>query len=153
MASAGRLGGALALVTGGASGIGRAVCAPPGAGRRPPGRGPTGTSGGAGETVGGLHAWGGDTGRRDTPHAGGGTPPQPHAAFGVDVASAPSVTQLLARVQEHFGVPPSICVGCAGITRDEFLLRLGEGPFREVLGVNLTVRGGAGGHRGDGGSR
>lgn len=35
-----------------------------------------------------------------------------------------------------------MCVGCAGVTRDEFLLRLGEGAFREVLGVNLTVRGG-----------
>ncbi|KAM9266871.1 (3R)-3-hydroxyacyl-CoA dehydrogenase [Cariama cristata] len=130
MGSAGRLGGALALVTGGASGIGRAVCARlarEGARLAVADR----DEAGAGTTVGGLHAGGG-------PHAGGGSSPQPHAAFGVDVASAPSVTQLLARIQEHFGVPPSICVGCAGVTRDEFLLRLGEGDFQEVLGVNLT---------------
>ncbi|NWH67951.1 DHB8 dehydrogenase, partial [Geococcyx californianus] len=40
--------------------------------------------------------------------------------------------------QERFGVPPSVCVGCAGVTRDEFLLRLQEAAFREVLEVNLT---------------
>ncbi|GAB0201627.1 (3R)-3-hydroxyacyl-CoA dehydrogenase [Grus japonensis] len=127
MGSAGRLGGALALVTGGASGIGRAVCARlarEGARLAVADR----DEGGARDTVGGLHSGG-------TPHAGGGPP---HAAFEVDVASAPSVTRLLARVQEHFGVPPTICVGCAGVTRDEFLLRLGEGDFQEVLGVNLT---------------
>ncbi|XP_054039787.1 (3R)-3-hydroxyacyl-CoA dehydrogenase isoform X1 [Rissa tridactyla] len=132
MASAGRLGGAVALVTGGASGIGRAVCARlarEGARVAVADR----DEAGAGDTVGGLHAGGG------TPHAKMGSPPhRPHAAFGVDVASAPSVTQLLARVQEHFGAPPSVCVGCAGVTRDEFLLRLGEGDFQEVLGVNLT---------------
>ncbi|XP_054663646.1 LOW QUALITY PROTEIN: (3R)-3-hydroxyacyl-CoA dehydrogenase [Grus americana] len=127
MGSAGRLGGALALVTGGASGIGRAVCARlarEGARLAVADR----DEGGRGTR------WGGST-RGGGPHAGGGPP---HAAFEVDVASAPSVTRLLARVQEHFGVPPTICVGCAGVTRDEFLLRLGEGDFQEVLGVNLT---------------
>ncbi|NXI63742.1 DHB8 dehydrogenase, partial [Anseranas semipalmata] len=39
--------------------------------------------------------------------------------------------------QEHFGDPPSICVSCAGVTRDEFLLRLSEAAFDEVLRVNL----------------
>uniref|UniRef100_A0A8C3K5K1 Uncharacterized protein n=1 Tax=Calidris pygmaea TaxID=425635 RepID=A0A8C3K5K1_9CHAR len=75
---------------GGASGIGRAVCARlarEGARVAVADRDEVG----AGDTVGGLHA------------AGGDTPSQPHAAFGVDVASAPSVTQLLTRVQEDTG--------------------------------------------------
>ncbi|XP_068280754.1 (3R)-3-hydroxyacyl-CoA dehydrogenase [Nyctibius grandis] len=125
MGSAGRLGGALALVTGGASGIGRAVCA---------------RLARDGARVAVAVADRDEVGAGDTARGLRGHPPTPppHAAFGVDVASAPSVTQLLARVQEHFGAPPSILVGCAGITRDEFLLRLQEAPFREVLGVNLT---------------
>ncbi|XP_074990682.1 (3R)-3-hydroxyacyl-CoA dehydrogenase isoform X4 [Calonectris borealis] len=100
MGSAGRLGGAVALVTGGASGIGRAVCARlarEGARLAVADR----DEEGAGDTVGGLHAGEG-------PHAGGGSPPRPHAAFGVDVASAPSVTRLLARVQGTFLVTQAV---------------------------------------------
>lgn len=65
------------------------------------------------------------------------TPPPLHAAFAVDVASQDSVDAMVARVQDHFGTPPSICVTCAGVTRDEFLLRLPHSHFDEVLSVNL----------------
>ncbi|XP_064900223.1 (3R)-3-hydroxyacyl-CoA dehydrogenase isoform X5 [Patagioenas fasciata] len=124
MGSGGRLRGALALVTGGGGGIGRAVCARlarEGARVAVADR----AEGGAGDTARGL---------RPLPPTG-----PPHAAFAVDVTSATSVTRLLEQVQEHFGDPPGVLVSCAGVTRDEFLLRLGEGPWQEVLGVNLTV--------------
>ncbi|XP_064900222.1 (3R)-3-hydroxyacyl-CoA dehydrogenase isoform X3 [Columba livia] len=123
MGSGGRLRGALALVTGGGGGIGRAVCARlarEGARVAVADR----AEGGAGDTARGL---------RPLPPTG-----PPHAAFAVDVTSATSVTRLLEQVQEHFGDPPGVLVSCAGVTRDEFLLRLGEGPWQEVLGVNLT---------------
>lgn len=44
-------------------------------------------------------------------------------------------------------------MGCAGVTRDEFLLRLGEGPWQEVLGANLTVTGTRRGQGDMGGNR
>ncbi|NWI99821.1 DHB8 dehydrogenase, partial [Crypturellus undulatus] len=43
----------------------------------------------------------------------------------------------LSPVQAHFGSPPGVCVSCAGVTRDAFMLRLAEADFDEVLRVNL----------------
>ncbi|XP_053908000.1 (3R)-3-hydroxyacyl-CoA dehydrogenase [Cuculus canorus] len=126
---AGRLRGVVALVTGGGSGIGRAVCSRlcrDGARVAVADR----DTAGAEDTLGTL--WG---------HEGHQQPssvvPSLNAAFDVDVASATSVTRLLRRVQEHFGSPPRVAVCCAGVTRDDFLLRMDEGTFQEVLAVNL----------------
>ncbi|NWI09031.1 DHB8 dehydrogenase, partial [Crypturellus soui] len=43
----------------------------------------------------------------------------------------------LSPFQAHFGSPPGVCVSCAGVTRDAFVLRLAEADFDEVLRVNL----------------
>ncbi|XP_067403077.1 (3R)-3-hydroxyacyl-CoA dehydrogenase isoform X1 [Emydura macquarii macquarii] len=121
MAAPLRLRSALALVTGGGSGIGRAVCA------RLAREGALvavadQNEAGAAETVRGLAR---------------GEPGQEHEAFGVDVRSAQSVGELMAHIQARFSAPPRVCVSCAGVTMDEFLLKQTEAAFDEVLRVNL----------------
>ncbi|XP_056270275.1 estradiol 17-beta-dehydrogenase 8 [Pseudoliparis swirei] len=121
MAAATRLRSRLALVTGGGSGIGRAVCqrlASEGASVVVADISPES----AGETLGGL------------PGALAG---QGHMAAAVDVSSKESVTKLLTGIQTHYFQPPSLCVNAAGITQDDFLLRMSEDQFDRVLQVNL----------------
>ncbi|KAM9119881.1 (3R)-3-hydroxyacyl-CoA dehydrogenase isoform 1-T1 [Pangshura tecta] len=121
MAASLRLRSTLALVTGGGSGIGRAVCArlaEEGAQVAVADQ----NEAGAVETVRGLPR--GESG-------------QEHDAFGVDVSSAQSVGELMARIQARFSAPPRVCVSCAGITIDEFLLKQTEAAFDKVLQVNL----------------
>ncbi|KAL8213575.1 UNVERIFIED_CONTAM: hypothetical protein K2H54_066870 [Gekko kuhli] len=117
MAASLRLRGALALVTGGASGIGRAVCARlarEGALVAVADR----NEAGAAETLQRLQA--GD-----------------HRAWVADVGCSKDVAQLLSRIQAHYSRPPGVCVNCAGITMDEFLLKQTEEAFDAVLRVNL----------------
>lgn len=40
---------------------------------------------------------------------------------------------------QQYKKPPSIVINCAGITRDNFLLKLSEEDFNEVIDVNLKV--------------
>ncbi|XP_051626194.1 (3R)-3-hydroxyacyl-CoA dehydrogenase-like isoform X5 [Manacus candei] len=120
--SAGRLAGVVALVTGGASGIGRAV-----SGRL--------AREGARVAVADRDMSGAAATAKGLPRH---YPPD-HGAFQVDVADPKSVAGMVRGVQEHFGVPPRVLVSCAGITRDRMFLEMGEREFREVLGVNLEV--------------
>jgi NAD(P)-dependent dehydrogenase (short-subunit alcohol dehydrogenase family) len=39
----------------------------------------------------------------------------------------------------HYSNPPSVVVNSAGITRDNFLLKMDEKWFQEVTDVNLKV--------------
>ncbi|KAM6472467.1 (3R)-3-hydroxyacyl-CoA dehydrogenase isoform 2-T2 [Liasis olivaceus] len=114
-----RLRGALALVTGGGSGIGRAVC------RRL-----------AREGASVAIADRDDAGAAETLRA---LPPGDHEAVPVDVGRAESVAELVERLQARFSRPASVCVNCAGITMDEFLLKQSEAAFDAVLRVNLKV--------------
>ncbi|XP_044281425.1 (3R)-3-hydroxyacyl-CoA dehydrogenase [Varanus komodoensis] len=117
MAAPLRLHGALALVTGGGSGIGRAVCARL-------------AREGAAVAVADLD----EEGAARTLRA---LPPGEHEAWHVDVGCAGSVAQLAARIQARFSRPANVCVNCAGITMDEFLLKQTEEAFDAVLRVNL----------------
>ncbi|CAH1175645.1 unnamed protein product [Phaedon cochleariae] len=62
---------------------------------------------------------------------------QNHLGLEMDVAKATSVEDALKNTLEKYAKPPSIIVNCAGITRDNFLLKLSEEDFDEVINVNL----------------
>ncbi|XP_047588860.1 (3R)-3-hydroxyacyl-CoA dehydrogenase isoform X1 [Lutra lutra] len=126
MASQLRLRSALALVTGAGSGIGRAVSV------RLAREGATVAAcdldrAAACETVWLL----GGQGSEEV------APGVTHAAFQADVSEAGSVRRLLEQVQACFSRPPSVVVSCAGITRDEVLLRMSEDDWDKVIAVNL----------------
>ncbi|KAG7219339.1 hypothetical protein INR49_019116 [Caranx melampygus] len=111
----------LTLVTGGGSGIGRAVC------QRFASEGASVvvadiSEESANETLGSLQS--------DLRGQG-------HMAAVVDVSSRESVTQLVTGVQARFFQPPSVCVNAAGITQDDFLLSMKEEEFDRVVQVNL----------------
>ncbi|XP_034017268.1 estradiol 17-beta-dehydrogenase 8 [Thalassophryne amazonica] len=120
-ASSSRLISRLALVTGGGSGIGRAVC------QRFASEGASVvvadiSEDSANETLGSLS------------HAIRG---QCHMAAAVDVSSKDSIKRVITNIQSWYFQPPSVCVNAAGITRDDFLLNLDEEHFDEVIQVNL----------------
>lgn len=62
---------------------------------------------------------------------------QNHLFLNVDVGDKASVKSALEKVLEQFKAPPNIIVNNAGITRDNFLLKLSEEDFDEVIKVNL----------------
>lgn len=55
----------------------------------------------------------------------------------MDVTSTSNITDTLAAIHGRFQLPPSIVVNSAGITRDQFLLKMTETDFDAVIGVNL----------------
>ncbi|XP_053329491.1 (3R)-3-hydroxyacyl-CoA dehydrogenase [Spea bombifrons] len=121
MAASCRLKSMLALVTGGGSGIGRAVS------QRL-------SLEGASVVVVDLNI---DNAESTLQTLSRGFPGQEHAAFSVDVSKSKSVTALMEQIQTKYSQPPRVAVSSAGITRDEFLLHLSEDSFDSVLSVNL----------------
>ncbi|KAG9279316.1 estradiol 17-beta-dehydrogenase 8 isoform X1 [Astyanax mexicanus] len=123
MAAPCRLISRLAVVSGGGSGIGRAVCQ-------------RFASEGASVVVADRN----EESAHETlellsrKHKG-----QEHMALGVDVSLKDSVGRLVNTIQSHFFQPPSICVTAAGITQDEFLMNMTEEDFDKVIQVNLKV--------------
>lgn len=120
-AAATRLISRLTLVTGGGSGIGRAVC------QRFASEGASVvvadiSKESANETLGSL--------QRDLRGQG-------HMAAAMDVRSKESVAKLVTSIQTRYFQPPSVCVNAAGITQDDFLLSMEEEHFDRVLQVNL----------------
>jgi 3-oxoacyl-[acyl-carrier protein] reductase len=59
-------------------------------------------------------------------------------AYGCDVADAPAVEALFARVQDEMGTP-AILVNNAGITRDQLVMRMKDEDWDQVLATNLRA--------------
>uniref|UniRef100_A0A0C9RQJ2 HSD17B8_1 protein n=1 Tax=Fopius arisanus TaxID=64838 RepID=A0A0C9RQJ2_9HYME len=60
-----------------------------------------------------------------------------HLALEIDVSDVSSVNNALKKGIDHFSRVPTIVVNSAGITRDNFLLKLPVDDFDKVLDVNL----------------
>uniref|UniRef100_A0A8C8DK98 (3R)-3-hydroxyacyl-CoA dehydrogenase n=1 Tax=Oryzias sinensis TaxID=183150 RepID=A0A8C8DK98_9TELE len=121
MAASTRLISRLTLVTGGGSGIGRAVC------QRL-------ASEGASVVVADINQESADETFSSLPDNLRG---QVHMATVVDVSLKDSVKKLVTNIQTRYFQPPSVCVNAAGITLDEFLLNMEEEQFDRVIQVNL----------------
>ncbi|XP_029918736.1 (3R)-3-hydroxyacyl-CoA dehydrogenase [Myripristis murdjan] len=121
MAAASRLISRLALVTGGGSGIGRAVCQ-------------RFASEGASVVVADISE---DSANETLGSLSHDLKGQAHMAAVVDVSSKQSLDKLVTSIQAHYFQPPSVCVNAAGITQDDFLLRMEEEQFDRVIQVNL----------------
>ncbi|XP_065326395.1 estradiol 17-beta-dehydrogenase 8-like [Pelmatolapia mariae] len=121
MAAPTRLISRLTLITGGGSGIGRAVC------QRFASEGASVvvadiSEESANETLGSLQS---------------DLRGQVHTAAVVDVSSKESIKKLLTSLQTRYFQPPSVCVNAAGIAQDDFLLNMEEEQFDKVIQINL----------------
>lgn len=57
----------------------------------------------------------------------------------LDVSDAKSVQNMLQAIIAEYKTPPRIVVNSAGITRDNWLLKLSEEDYDTVVNVNLKV--------------
>lgn len=65
--------------------------------------------------------------------------PESHLGLEVDVSDRESVIKALQAGLNKYSKPANVVVNCAGITRDDFLLKMDPVKFQETLNVNLTV--------------
>ncbi|XP_063614290.1 estradiol 17-beta-dehydrogenase 8-like [Penaeus indicus] len=63
--------------------------------------------------------------------------PNNHLAVSMNVAEKASVSSAIKASVEKYSAPPSLVANAAGITRDNFLLQMDENSFMEVLDVNV----------------
>lgn len=63
-----------------------------------------------------------------------------HLALELDVTNSENIKSVIEEAIERYKRPPVITVNCAGITRDQFILKMEESDFDMVLNVNLKVR-------------
>jgi len=111
------LSGRLALVTGGGSGIGRAVCQIM-----------------ARE---GARVVSADLNEASAKETAAMLPGKDHVGVPLDVSSEESVAAVVSGVCEKYNAPASCVVNCAGITQDCFLRDMTVETFMRVIDVNL----------------
>lgn len=62
-----------------------------------------------------------------------------HFSMSLNVGEFESIKAAGSSIINKYKNPPTIIVNCAGITRDNFLLKLSHSDFDEVINVNLKV--------------
>lgn len=62
-----------------------------------------------------------------------------HSHYELDVTSSDHVEQLMADIKKDYETHPCISVNGHGITRDDFLIKMSEESFNQVINVNLKV--------------
>jgi len=60
-----------------------------------------------------------------------------HLPLELDVTDTESIKNVIEQAVNRYKRPPTITVNCAGITRDQFILKMEESDFDLVLNVNL----------------
>lgn len=110
--------GKLAMVTGGGSGIGRAVCR-------------VLAREGARVVAADLNP---DAAQQTVDML---VNPNNHLAVSMNVVEKASIASAIRTSVEKYSIPPSLVANAAGITRDNFLLQMEENTFMEVLDVNV----------------
>ncbi|KAL0850491.1 hypothetical protein ABMA28_012284 [Loxostege sticticalis] len=122
---AGIVAGRLALVTGAGSGIGRAACQ---------------VLSREGATVIAAdknYEAALETIKTHTALASGANAVGDHSAMELDVGDSKSVQNLLDVVMKQYKAPATIVVNSAGITRDNWMLKMSEADFDSVININL----------------
>lgn len=64
-------------------------------------------------------------------------PDSKHLALNIEVSNSASVRKAFRDAISTYSKPPTIIVNSAGITRDQFILKISEEEFDRVLDVNL----------------
>lgn len=65
-----------------------------------------------------------------------------HKSCQLDVTDVESVNSVLKQVFSDYSAPPTVVVNAAGITRDNFMLKMSVQDFESVFNVNVKVRAG-----------
>ncbi|XP_060842259.1 estradiol 17-beta-dehydrogenase 8 [Rhopalosiphum padi] len=60
-----------------------------------------------------------------------------HKSYQLDVSDVESVTKVLKQVFTDYSAPPTVVVNAAGITRDNFMLKMSVQDFESVFNVNV----------------
>ncbi|XP_050542221.1 (3R)-3-hydroxyacyl-CoA dehydrogenase isoform X2 [Daktulosphaira vitifoliae] len=60
-----------------------------------------------------------------------------HRSYQLDICDTDSVNNVIQQICSHYLAPPTILVNAAGITRDNFLLKMSVQDFERVFEVNM----------------
>ncbi|XP_069955781.1 (3R)-3-hydroxyacyl-CoA dehydrogenase isoform X2 [Cherax quadricarinatus] len=112
-------GGKVALVTGGGSGIGRAVCQ-------------VLARDGARVVVADINVQGAQDTLSMLPNPGD------HLALSMDVTNKDSVDSAIKAIMEKYQTPPSLLANCAGIMNSFPICEMEKNDFTDMINVNLT---------------